>query len=266
MSRQQKETARNVRVRRRTSTLVATVAAMAFVASAHAISVEEGQAVLAQIDAFRTFADGDFASGVTIITEDPEAGVTRQVVQQFRRDREDKLLMLIRAPATMLGQGYLRVDDNLWFYDPESRTFSRTSMKEQFSESDARNADFDSSTYARDYRVTAATEGRLGSFDVYILDLEAKSAEAPYASQRLWVAKSPSLPLKVEEYSESGRLMRTSLFPAYQQVGETYVASTMIFVDELVAGKKTRITLSDVSVDPLPDSIFTKAYVERVNR
>jgi hypothetical protein len=30
-------------------------------------------------------------------------------------------------PESQLGQGYLKVDDNLWFYDPESRKFSHSS-------------------------------------------------------------------------------------------------------------------------------------------
>ena len=40
----------------------------------------------------------------------------------------------------------------------------------------------------------------------------------------------------------------------------------MIFVDELVKGKKTTITLSDISLAAVPDSVFTKSYIERVNR
>jgi outer membrane lipoprotein-sorting protein len=237
-----------------------------FVTAGWAIDLEEGQRILAEIDSLRTFTESDFASVVTMVSEDPEEGVSRQVVRQFRRDSEDTFLMLIESPATMLGQGYLRVEDNLWFYDPESRNFSHSSMKERFSGSDARNSDFGASSYREDYRVVAVEEGRLGSYDVYILDLEATSNEVTYAAQRLWVTRDPYLPLKIEDYSEAGRLMRTSLFPSYTRAGETYVATTMIFVDELVDGRKTRIDVTDVSAAPLPDTIFTKAYVERVNR
>ena len=235
-------------------------------APAHALGLDDAQALLARIDELSTFTDGDFASLVTIITEDPSSGVTRQQVQLFRRDREGKFLMLVQAPSTMRGQGYLRVDDNLWFYDPESRRFTRTSMKEQFSESDARNSDFETSSYAQDYRVTAVSEGRLGRHDVYVLDLAATSSAVTYAGGRIWVTRDPTLPLKVENYSETGRLMRTSLFPSYTSVGGAYIASSMIFVDELVEGRKTRIDLADISVEPLPDSVFTRAYVERVSR
>jgi len=40
----------------------------------------------------------------------------------------------------------------------------------------------------------------------------------------------------------------------------------MVFVDELVQGRRTQITLSEISLNALPDSVFTKAFVERANR
>jgi outer membrane lipoprotein-sorting protein len=230
-----------------------------------AIDVTAGPEILSSIDNLSKFT-GDIAAVMTLISEDPEEGVERQVMQQFRRDGADMFLMLVQEPTTMLGQGYLRVDDNLWFYDPESRNFSHTSMKEQFSGSDARNSDFGASSYNDDYEVTSITEGRLGRYDVYILNLEGRHNEVTYPSEILWVTREQYLPLKIEDYSETGRLMRTSLFPSYAQAGDTYIATNMIFVDELIEGKKTQITISEISVEPLPDSIFSKAYVERVNR
>ena len=230
-----------------------------------ALDLSDAPTILATIDELRTF-EGDLAAVMTMVSVDPEEGVDRQVVQQFRRDEGDMFLMLIKEPATKLGQGYLLVDDNLWFYDPESRNFSHTSMKEEFAESDARNSDFGASTLSEDYEAASISEGRLGSYDVYVLDLEATSNEVTYHSQKIWVTRDLYLPLKVENYSETGRLMRTSLFPSYARAGDNYIATNMIFVDELVAGKKTRITITDISVEPLPDSLFTKSYVERVNR
>jgi len=40
----------------------------------------------------------------------------------------------------------------------------------------------------------------------------------------------------------------------------------IILIDELVEGKKTTMNFEDVSTAPLPDSVFTKAYVERVSQ
>jgi outer membrane lipoprotein-sorting protein len=240
---------------------VATLVAVA--ATGFAVTGEE---ILERIDELSTFVDADFASVMTMITEDPEEGVEKMVVQQFRRDDEDQFVLIFREPEIQKGQGYLRVDDSLWFYDPESRQFSFTSMKEQFGGSDARNSDFGASSLAEDYDVTSMTEGTLGNFQVYILDLEAVNNEVTYAQMKIWVTRDNFLVLKSEDYSEAGRLLRTSLFPNYARAGQTFIPTRMIFVDELVEGKKTQIALSDISLASIPDSVFTKAYIERVNR
>lgn len=253
------------RIRKSTVGLTLMVATILAPATVAAIDITDGPEILSSIDRLGTF-EGDIAAVMTLVSEDPEEGVDRQVMQQFRRDGEDMFLMLVQEPSTMLGQGYLRVDDNLWFYDPESRNFSHTSMKEQFSGSDARNSDFGASSRNEDYAVTSIREDRLGSYDVYVLELEARHNEVTYPTQIMWVTRDPYLPLKVEDYSETGRLMRTSLIPSYARAGDSYIATNMIFVDELVEGKKTQISITEVSVETLPDSIFTKAYVERVNR
>jgi hypothetical protein len=96
--------------------------------------------------------------------------------------------------------------------------------------------------------------------------MEATHSEVTYPTQKMWVTRNSLLVLKTEDYSATGRLMRTSLFPSYAKVGDKFLATKMIFTDELIEGKKTQITMTDLSTSPLPDSIFTKAYVERVNR
>ena len=234
------------------------------VAGALTVDVE---AILKSMDLRMNFEDTDYSAIMSMIIEDPEKGeVSKRSVQQFRRDSEDKFLMLILEPEDRKGQGYLRVDDNMWMYDPVSRKFSHTSLKEQFESSDARHSDFRRSTTAEDYQVAGSTEGKLGKYNVYILELEAKHDEVTYPYMKVWVTTSNHLVLKREEYSLTRRLMRTSLFPKYAKIGDQFVATQIIFIDELVEGKKTQITLSDISVEKLPDYVFTKAYVERVNQ
>ena len=224
------------------------------------------QALLVEIDRLRTFADQDFTAVMTLVSEDPEDGIERTVVQQFRRDADDAFLILIRDPAVQRGQGYLRQGDNLWFYDPESRKFSHTSMAESFQGTDARNSDFGEVSLAEDYAVRSIAEETLGRHAVYVLDLQATSDEVTYPYLKAWVTREGALILKTEDYSLTERLMRTSYYPRYARVGDAVVPTEMIFVDELVAERKTQISLSDLSSAPIPDSVFTKAYVERANR
>ena len=98
------------------------------------------------------------------------------------------------------------------------------------------------------------------------LDLQATNDEVPYPGARMWIRTDNSLVLKVESYSLSDRLMRTAYYPNYVEVAGRFIPSRMLFVDELKEGEKSQVTIRDVSLSALPDSVFTKAYLERVNR
>ena len=222
--------------------------------------------ILATIDQRSNFKSSDFSAVVSLVSEDPEKGVESRTVRTFRRDTQDMFLMLILKPENQLGQGYLRVEDNLWFYDPESRKFTHSSMKESFSGTDAKNSDFGQWSLATDYQVTTSAEGKLGSHDVWIVELAGIHNEVTYPFKKIWITKKDGLLLKSEDYSLTKRLLRTSFYTSYKKVGTSYVADKFQFVDALVTGKKTTITLAEISVAPVPDNVFTKSYVERVNR
>lgn len=223
-------------------------------------------AILHAIDDQSNLLESDFSAVMTILTQDPEKGAEKLVVRQFRRDKENKFLLLIEEPRAQMGQGYLMDEDNLWFYDPESRKFSHTSLKESFAGSDARNEDFTQSSLAKDYRVTAYETGVLGDYRVYIIDLEAVHNEVADPYVKIWVSQGDNLVLKMESYSLTKRLMRTALFPSYIRQGDAVIPRVMIFVDELVPGRRTQITMTEPSFRDLPDTVFTKAFVERANR
>lgn len=252
---------------RRTIRAVALMLCAAVLVPGVAAQELDTDALLRRVDELASFEETDFASTVTIISEDPEEGTERRVIRQFRRDRDDKFLLLIQEPAVQRGQGYLRIDDNLWVYDPESRQFTLSSARESFQGTDARNSDFEASSYADDYDATSYESGTLGRYDVWILNLEATHSEVTYPRQRVWItADENNLVLKTEDYSATDRLVRTSYFPQYQEVQGNFVITRALFVDELVEGRRTQIKVENISLEPLPDSVFTKAYVERVNR
>jgi outer membrane lipoprotein-sorting protein len=224
------------------------------------------KAILGRIDAMSNFDNTDFSATYTVVSEKPGEETSVFKVRMFRRDREDKFLMLFLEPETQKGQGYLQLEDNLWFYDPESRKFSHSSFKENLQDSETKNSDFRRSSLLEDYTVESYTEGALGRYPVFVVDLKATNDEVPYPRTRLWIRTDNDLVLKVESYSLSDRLMRTAYYPNYVEVEGRYIPSRMLFVDELKAGEKSQVTIKDASVSGLPDSVFTKAYLERVNR
>jgi len=223
------------------------------------------QQVLEDLDAMSNFYGKDFSCVYTIVSQKPgeEQSVTK--IRLFRRDERDQFVLLILKPEVNKGQGYLQVDENVWFYDPESRKFSHSSLRENVQDSEAKNSDFNRSSFAEDYSVKAWKRDTLGKYPVYVMELEALNDEVSYPRMKIWVRRDIHLILKEEDYSVSDRLMRTALYPRYSKVGENYLPSQILIIDQLEEGQRSQITMRDASVAKLPDSVFTKAYLERVN-
>jgi outer membrane lipoprotein-sorting protein len=223
------------------------------------------QKILYEIDNLGNFDGSDFSCVYTIVSEKP--GEEKSVTQArlFRRDANDQFVLLILQPQIQKGQGYLMVDENVWFYDPESRKFEKSTLRENVQDSDAQNSDFNRNSLQEDYIVEDWTEGLLGKFPVYILDLKAKRTDVPYDKIKLWVRQDINIVLKEEDYSVSNRLMRTTLYPKYQIVDDKYLPLSALIIDELNKGERTQYTIKDPTTSAIPDYVFTKTYLERVN-
>ena len=60
----------------------------------------------------------DYSATMTMIVEE-KGQRSLSEVRFFRRDSEDKMLLLFLRPEYQKGTGYLRAGENWWMYDPE---------------------------------------------------------------------------------------------------------------------------------------------------
>ena len=210
---------------------------------------------------------GDYSATISLVIEKP--GKPKENLQYKIFQRTDAKLMTIVQlfPEADKGTGYLRNDDNIWSYDPISRKFTHTSIKEALGDSDIKLDDVDQSdTRWRDnYNIEAYEEGTLGKYPVHIITVRAKTSESSYVKSRYYIRTDIPLPLKQEDFSGSDRLMRTTLLPKYSKVPAGYVPTQVVMRDELNKGEQTQQVISDLTFDALPDKIFTKAYLEGLN-
>ena len=233
-------------------------------AQSQSADADRGRAILETIDRLNNFDDRDFSAVYTIVSEKPGEETEVSQARLFRRDRNDQFVILILQPQVQRGQGYLQIDDTVWFYDPESRKFERSSLRENIQNSDAQNNDLNRSSYADDYAVASIAEGQLGAFPVYILELHAQRPDVSYDRLKLWVRRDLSLPLKEEAYSVNGRLLRTTLLPRYVSFGDRYLPTQILIVDEVNTGQRTQLTVTEPSDQAIPDMVFSRQYLERV--
>lgn len=263
-----------MRMRKRTLMASAIVMAMGLSVGLSAQATPAGAAaLLARVDKRVTFADTDFSAEYLIEKRDPGGAMSTTRAVMFRRDRDKEFLVLVLEPEVDKGKGYLKVGDNLWLYDPVGKSFTFTSAKERFENSSLRTSDFNGSNFAGDYRAVASRKEMLGKFACTVLDLEATNDRVSFAKEKIWVS-SDDLVRKVEDYSLSGQLMRTTAIPTYQKVGDRWVPLLMVIVDNIkskvIEGKteyeRTTVTISKPSLKALPDVVYTKDYLERVSK
>ncbi len=253
--------------------LLAMACMAAALSAAYAQDAGSRSALLRAVDERVAFPDTDLSARYTIVKRDPGGATSTTVAAMFRRDATGQFLILILEPTADKGKGYLKEGDNLWLYDPVGKSFTFTSAKERFQNSSFRNSDFNAYNFSRDYRAVSDRSEKLGKFDCDVLELEALNDRVTFPKVVLWVSDD-GLVRKMEDYSLSGQLMRTTAIPSYQKVGERWVPMSMVIVDHLksrtVGGKveyeRTTVTVSGPSLKKLPDSTYTKEYLERVSR
>ena len=220
--------------------------------------------ILLTVDKQLTF-DGDTSAKMTLVKK--KIGKADDILQAqfFRKDTEKKTVILVLKPEVNKGQGYLEIGTNMIFYDPEVRRFSKISTSGSFQDSNAKNSDFAASSLATDYSVVESSREKLQTKDVWVLTLSGKKDDLTYPKRKVWVEVSTNLLLKSEDYSLSDRLLRTSLYGKYVNLDGKFLACKMRFEDNIKKGETTDIIIENPSTAALPESVFSQAFLEKVN-
>ncbi len=242
------------------------------IAQAGEISREEGRRILEEIDSLVSYEGSDYSAEYTVTQERPGQGTSRQKMTMFRRDSQDQYTIIIMEPSEDRGKGYVRIGDNLWLYDPADQRFTRTSARDRFQNTNARNSDFTQSTLARDYEIVGHSQEQLGVYETDVYDLEAITDDVTYPKMRIWVDEN-GLVRKFEDYSLSDQHMRTTAIPNYRRIDDKFVPVRIVIQDELrgrevdgeMRQERTIISVDKPSFRDVPDSVFTRSYLERVS-
>src|SRR5512147_2752433 len=109
---------------------LALAAGLAFAPAARALDDEQLKKVVETLDD-RQRNSGDWKA--LCYMESKEKGKTDTVYEMlvYRRDEDDKQLFLFTKPKSEAGKGYLRIEKNLWSYDPSTGRWERRTERER---------------------------------------------------------------------------------------------------------------------------------------
>jgi outer membrane lipoprotein-sorting protein len=239
---------------------------------ARAMDKPEMVKLLVEIDD-RQRNGGDYKALVYLEQKEKDkADIVREVLV-YRRDADDKLMLLFSKPKSEEGKGVLRLDKNLWTYDPGTGKWDRTTERERIGGTNTRRADFDESRLAEEFDPSFVGEEKLGKFETVVMELKVKEGfDVAYPVLKLWVDKANHNILKRQEFALSGKLARTSYYPKWQKLfseskkAELWFPGEIRIFDEIEKSNSTLVLFKTVDLTPLDQNMFTKAWLESKSR
>jgi hypothetical protein len=239
---------------------------------ARSLSQDETDRVIRNIDEMER-SGGDYKALVYMEAKEKDKTDVVYELLAYRRSADQKLMFLFLEPKTEAGKGYLRLEKNLWFYDPRVGRWERRTERERIGGTDTRRGDLDESRLAEEYTAKWEADEKLGKFDVHRILLTVRpGVDVAFPTVRLWVNKENGVVLKRQELALSGRLMRTGYFPRWKKVwseskkGEVWFAEEMRYYDEVEKANQTLLLVKSVDTRPLETNLFTKAWLESKSR
>jgi len=191
----------------------------------------------------------------------------------YRREAEEKLMLLFTRPKSEAGKGYLRLDKNLWLYDPSTGRWERRTERERIGGTDTRRGDLDESRLAEEYTARWEADEKLGAYSTHRLLLDVRpGVDVAFPRIRLWIDAASGNVLKRQELALSGRLMRTSYYPKWKKIfseskaADVWFPEEMRFYDEVEKANSTLILIRQVDLRSLSANMFTKAWLESKSR
>lgn len=249
----------------------ATLPARSFVApksAEAALSKQEMVEILEVVDD-RQRNSGDYQSLAYIEQKEKNKVDVVYEALVFRRSEDQKFMIVFAKPKASAGQGYLRLDKNLWFYDPAVGKWERRTERERIGGTNSRRSDFDESRLAEEYDPEDSGEEKLGVYQTQVMTLRGKPGlDLAFPVIKLWVDKETRNVLKRQEFALSGRLLRTSYYPKWKKLyseskkGEVWYPQEIRFYDEVEKANSTLILIKSVDLKPLAPNLFTKAWLE----
>jgi outer membrane lipoprotein-sorting protein len=245
---------------------------LAAAAPALALSQQETDELVRRVDE-RQRSSGDYKALCYMEAKEKDKTDVVYELVVYRREADEKLLMLFTKPKAEAGKGYLRIDKNLWLYDPATGKWERRTERERIGGTDTRRGDLDESRLAEEYDARWEADEKLGAYAVHRVFLKVKEGvDVAFPQVRMWVDAANGNVLKTQEMALSGRLMRTTYRPRWKKVwsesksADVWYPEEIRIYDEVEKANSTLILIRQVDLRALSPNMFTKAWLEAKSR
>lgn len=219
------------------------------------------QSILEKADEIR-FPRESFQVNVAIRTTLHDQSEDLHQYRVLSKGNENSIIM-ITEPASERGQSILMKGRDLWIFMPSVSQPIRLSLSQRLIGQVA-NGDIARANFTGDYHPELLRKEIINNENYYVLELTGVDRSVTYQKVLLWVNQSNYRPYKAEFYSLSGRLLKTSRYENFEMILGELRPTRIIMEDALKQGEVSVLNYSDMKLRDLPDKIFTKNYLKRL--
>jgi outer membrane lipoprotein-sorting protein len=219
------------------------------------------QDILKYADLVRFPPEG-FEVSVSIRTSERGSPREERTFKVLSKGNENTLVMTVE-PASERGQILLMKGRDLWMFLPKVSQPVRLSLAQRLL-GQVSNGDIARANFAGDYTPTLVGMETVGNDRLYVLDLVAVDRGVTYQRVRYWVKQSSYWPRKADFYSLSNRLLKTCRYEEFRPLAGKVRPTKLVMVDALKQDEESTLEYSNMKLRELPDRIFTKEYLRRL--
>lgn len=218
-------------------------------------------AIVERADRIRFPLEG-FQVDVKITSTSPGRDPDVRDYRVLAKGHDDSLVMTM-SPASERGTIMLMKAADLWVFVPQVSQPVRLPLSQRLTGQVA-NGDLARANFAGDYTAVLSGIENIDGADHHVLDLTASRKGVTYQKVRYWVAAKDFRPYKSEFYTLSNRLMKTAYYQEFKELGGAVRPTRMIMEDALKKGDQSVMEYRDMQVRDLPDKVFTKEYLKKL--
>lgn len=219
------------------------------------------KSVLEKADLVR-FPAGGFEVSVSIESSAPGQENETRKYKVLSKGNENTVVMITEPPSER-GQIMLMKGRDLWVFLPSVSQPVRVPLSQRLTGQVA-NGDLARANFAGDYTPRLLRTEQVDGEPAYVLELTANDRGVTYHKVLYWVRQSNHWPQRAEFYSVSDRLLKTAHYRNYSKQGGRMRPTRLVLYDALRGGEESVMEYADLRARELPDKIFTKDYLKRL--
>lgn len=217
--------------------------------------------IVERADRIRFPSDG-FQVDIQITTATPNKSADVRKYRVISKGNE-KTLVMTTAPAVDRGQILLMKQLDLWIFLPTVSQPVRLPLSQRLTGQVA-NGDLARARFSGDYTATLVRTDKIDGEEYHVLDLKAARRGVTYNRVMYWVNKRDYRPYKAEFFTVSNRMLKRCYYEEFKTLGGAVRPTQLIMEDTLREGERSVMVYSQMKLRKLPDKIFTKQYLKKL--